>query len=64
MKELIFATHNQNKVDEIKMIFKEYGIKSLAEIDYREEIDETAQTLEGNALLKANHIFEVYNEYL
>lgn len=60
MKELIFATHNQNKVDEIKMIFKEYGIKSLAEIDYREEIDETAQTLEGNALLKANHIFKVY----
>lgn len=62
MKELIFATHNQNKVVEIKTVFKEYGIKSLAALDYHEEIDETAQTLEGNALLKAKHIYEVFRK--
>lgn len=60
MKELIFATHNQNKVEEVKAIFKEHNIKSLADVSYHNEIDETAKTFEGNALLKAKHIYEVF----
>ena len=60
MKELIFATHNQNKVEEVKAVFKEYNIKSLADVDYHTEIDETAKTFEGNALLKAKHIYAVF----
>ena len=60
MKELIFATHNQNKVDEVKAVFKEHNIKSLADVSYHNEIDETAKTFEGNALLKAKHIYEVF----
>lgn len=60
MKELIFATHNQNKVEEVKAVFKEYNIKSLADVSYHTEIDETAKTFEGNALLKAKHIYEVF----
>jgi len=60
MKELIFATHNQNKVEEVKAIFKEYNIKSLSDVGYHTEIAETAKTFEGNALLKAKHIFKVF----
>jgi XTP/dITP diphosphohydrolase len=62
MKELIFATHNQNKVEEVKAVFKEYSIKSLADVDYHNEIDETAKTFEGNALLKAKHIYAVFKK--
>ena len=60
MKELIFATHNQNKVEEVKAVFKEHKIKSLADLDYHTEIEETAKTFEGNALLKAKHIYQVF----
>jgi XTP/dITP diphosphohydrolase len=60
MKELIFATHNQNKVEEVKAIFNENNIKSLADVDYHTEIEETAKTFEGNALLKAKHIYDVF----
>lgn len=60
MKELIFATHNQNKVEEVKAVFKEHNIKSLADLDYHTEIEETAKTFEGNALLKAKHIYQVF----
>jgi XTP/dITP diphosphohydrolase len=62
MKELIFATHNQNKVEEVKAVFNEYSIKSLADVDYHTEIDETAKTFEGNALLKAKHIYAVFKK--
>jgi XTP/dITP diphosphohydrolase len=62
MKELIFATHNQNKVEEVKAVFNEYSIKSLADVDYLTEIDETAKTFEGNALLKAKHIYAVFKK--
>ena len=47
MKELIFATHNQNKVEEVKAVFKEHNIKSLADLDYHTEIEETAKPLRG-----------------
>lgn len=60
MRELIFATHNQNKVEEVKAIFKGYNIKSLSDVGYHNEIAETAKTFEGNALLKAKHIFNVF----
>ena len=60
MKELIFATHNQNKVEEVKAVFKACNIKSLADLSYHTEIHETAKTFEVNALLKAKHIYEVF----
>ncbi|MBL18628.1 MAG: non-canonical purine NTP pyrophosphatase, RdgB/HAM1 family [Flavobacteriaceae bacterium] len=60
MKELIFATHNQNKVKEVKAVIKKYNIKSLSDVDYHAEIEETAKTFEGNALLKAKQIYAVF----
>ena len=60
MKKLIFATHNQNKVQEVKAVFDGFSIASLADLEYHHEIAETENTFVGNALLKARHVFEVF----
>ncbi|MFN4197986.1 MAG: non-canonical purine NTP diphosphatase [Flavobacterium sp.] len=57
--KLIFATHNQNKVIEIApLIPQHFEIVSLHDIGFLEDIPETAFTLEGNAVLKAETIFK------
>lgn len=57
--DLIFATHNSNKVKEIKNQLGEgFQVKSLSEIDFHDEIPETEDTLEGNALLKVRAIHQ------
>ncbi len=60
MKKLIFATHNQNKVLEIKELIPEWKVLSLADLDFHDEIPETADTLDGNAAIKAHTIFEKF----
>ena len=60
MNKLIFATHNQNKVEEVKAVFGGFSLVSLADLEYTQDIAETEGTFEGNALLKARHIFEVF----
>ena len=60
MKKLIFATHNQNKVDEVNAVFNGFSVLSLADLDYHEDIAETEDTFVGNALLKARHIFDIF----
>ena len=61
MKKIIFATHNQNKVTEVKAVFAGFSVVSLAEINYNEEIEETKDTFTGNALFKARHVFDSFN---
>ncbi len=57
--QLIFATHNKNKVKEVKsLIPKTIDLLSLDDINLLTEIEETESTIEGNALLKAKTIFE------
>jgi XTP/dITP diphosphohydrolase len=61
MKSFVFATNNLHKLEEIKSIVSgEIPILSLEDILCREEIPETADTLEGNALLKVRYIKEHY----
>ena len=61
MKTLVFATNNKHKLDEVRKITANLvNIVSLAEIDCHDDIPETAETLEGNALLKAQYIKEHY----
>lgn len=57
--KLLFASSNQHKIDEIKSILPE-GIEllSLKDIDFEGEIPETSDTIEGNALQKANYLSE------
>jgi XTP/dITP diphosphohydrolase len=61
MKTLIFATNNKHKLDEVRKITSNLSIiKSLADIDCADDIPETADTLDGNALMKARYIKEKY----
>ena len=59
MKELIFATNNKHKLLEVSdMLTGIVKIKSLAEAGLAGEIPETADTLQGNALQKAQWVWE------
>jgi XTP/dITP diphosphohydrolase len=61
MKNLVFATHNQNKVKEIQAkLTDRYTLISLSDLDIAEEIPETSDTFEGNALLKAQYIWNKF----
>lgn len=58
---LVFATHNPNKACEVQqMLGDAYVIKTLTDIGCHEAIPETAETLEGNARIKAMHVVENY----
>ena len=60
--KLVFATQNENKAQEIQSLLPEYfKIITLKDIRCFDEILETAETLEGNSLLKASFISETYN---
>lgn len=60
--KLVFATHNQNKFIEVKAMLPKYiELLSLTDIGCNEDIPETAKTIEGNAILKANYVRENYN---
>lgn len=59
--QLVFASNNQNKIKEIQLLLPEsIQILSLSAIGCFEEIPETAGTIEGNAILKANYVTEKY----
>ncbi|MDR0428959.1 MAG: non-canonical purine NTP diphosphatase [Tannerellaceae bacterium] len=59
--KLIFATNNNHKLEEVRNIISDkIEILSLAEIDCYDDIPETADTLEGNALMKARFIKKYY----
>ena len=61
MKKLVFATNNAHKLEEIRAILGDkVGILSLNDINCHADIPETADTLQGNAALKAQYIFENY----
>ena len=60
MRKLIFATNNTHKLSEIRHIMSgcDIEILSLSDINFFEEIAETCDTLEGNALQKAQFIYD------
>lgn len=59
--QLVFASNNKNKIIEIQNMLPEtIAILSLEDIGCFEEIPETAPTIEGNAILKANYVSEKY----
>lgn len=59
--KLIFATNNLHKLEEIQMgVGASFVLKSLSDIDCVDDIPETGDTLEANALQKARYIFTKY----
>ncbi len=58
-KELIFATHNAHKAQEVKALMPSgFEIKSLSDINFTDEIPETGTTLPQNALGKAYYLYK------
>ncbi|MEN8765862.1 MAG: non-canonical purine NTP diphosphatase [Wenyingzhuangia sp.] len=58
--KIVFATHNKNKLNEVKLLLPDFEILSLTDIGCSEDIPETANTLEGNAMIKANYVTKKY----
>ncbi len=59
---IVFATNNAHKLSEIRQILgNDIEILSLADIGCHEDIPETADTLEGNALQKAQYVYDHYH---
>lgn len=59
--KLVFATNNKHKLQEVRDIVGDrVEVLSLADIGCCDDIPETADTLQGNALIKARHIYEKY----
>jgi XTP/dITP diphosphohydrolase len=59
--KLVFASNNKNKIQEIQQLVpNSIQILSLEEIGCTEDIPETADTIERNAILKANYVTEKY----
>ena len=58
-RKLVFVTNNRHKLREIREIMPaSIEILSLADINCMAEIPETADTLEGNALIKAHYVYD------
>lgn len=61
MNKLVFATNNKHKLEELRAIVGDkYEILGLRDIGCDVDIPETATTLEGNALIKAQFVKEHY----
>ena len=59
--KLVFATNNRHKLQEVRDILgNRVEVLSLNDINCHDDIPETADTLQGNALIKARHIYEKY----
>jgi XTP/dITP diphosphohydrolase len=59
--KLVFASNNKNKIKEFQQqLPATIEIVSLEDIGCYEEILETADTIEGNSVLKANYVTEKY----
>jgi XTP/dITP diphosphohydrolase len=62
MYKIVFATNNQHKLEEIRSILGEdFEVLSLSDIGCHEDIPETSDTLEGNAIQKAQYVFDKYD---
>ncbi len=62
MKEIVFATNNENKIREIDILLSgKFTIKKLIEIGCQEELPETHDTIEENSIEKAEYIYKNFN---
>lgn len=61
MDKIVFATNNEHKLREIRAILHdETEVLSLSDIGCHTDIPETADSLEGNALIKAHYVYDNY----
>ncbi len=62
-KQIIIATHNENKLREFRQIFSDtdYKVLGLADVGYHEDINEDGETFQDNALIKATIVHKAIN---
>ena len=61
MSDLVFATNNKHKLEEMRAIIGDkYKVLSLSDIGCHDDIPETADTIEGNAVIKAKWVAQRY----
>lgn len=58
--EILFATHNEDKVNEVKSILKNYKIYSLKDLNDNDDVIEDGSSFKENAYKKAKYFFEKY----
>ena len=59
--KLVFATNNRHKLEEVRaLVGDRVEVLSLNDIDCHDDIPETADTLQGNALIKARYIYDKF----
>lgn len=59
--KIVFATHNEHKLREVAEVLKDrYQVIGLTELGCTEDIEETADTLQGNARIKSMYVYEKY----
>lgn len=62
MKKLVFATHNSHKTEEVSAVLRgDVALVNLSSLGFHEDIPETSDTLEGNALQKARYVYERFH---
>ena len=60
--KIVFATNNQNKLIEVRKILgNQFKVLSLEDIGCHDDIPEKGQTLEDNALIKAQYVYNKYH---
>lgn len=63
MQHICFATNNLHKLEEVRSVLgSDFSVLSLDEIECREELPETGDTLEANAHQKARYLLDHYNQ--
>lgn len=61
IRKLAFSTNNEHKLEEVKAkVGKYYQVLSLKDLGDDTEVEETGVTLEENALIKANYLWNTY----
>ena len=61
MNDIVFATNNEHKLSELRQIMAgKYNVLSLADVGCHDDIPETAETIEGNAMIKARWVKDRY----
>ena len=62
MRQIVFATNNAHKLEELRQIIgSRFEILSLNDIDCHDDMPETADNIKDNAKMKADYIFSHYN---
>ena len=63
LEEIVFASHNEGKIKEIKKLLAPYGIKVKSALDMNlPDVEETGKTFEENSLLKSRTIAKLVNK--